>query len=386
MDITVSDAKLFNYRLGMARRIVKKRDAMSVPLLGFIRLSADEKYGRITFEANDLLSGIRVSTADPEKFASVGEGGSLLLSEAVCDWLKGAKQPFVISTGEGAPAGMIRCGRDTLILKDPGVDAAEFIGVPEIPEGLAAFSVPAQSFCRGLLSCAKNADPATLTSQGVVLECADGSLDISSVSASGVMMTHYRLPVAEEECAGAVLDASSMTAVARTVINHAALAGPGSLSVCFAPSRGCWISGDGLLIYSHCLSGPGFSYRSVADRLSWEDCAVFSREDLRKTLARRRRAGGSTLGLVFRPDGLSLDGECEIGSVSSEIGYSGAAPSGEEKRILLDARLFTDAVLGLPDPEEEEVSIRLERENAERSPVLVVNGAFTAFIAPRVAE
>ena len=41
MKINVKNTKLFNFYIGMAKRIVNRRDAMGNPLLGYVRLSAD---------------------------------------------------------------------------------------------------------------------------------------------------------------------------------------------------------------------------------------------------------------------------------------------------------------------------------------------------------
>ena len=98
------------------------------------------------------------------------EEGSILLSEAVCDWLKGAKEPLYIARNGAEDSGIVRCGCEKLVMKDNDFDELEFLEIREIPDTREEISVDAVSFCRGLRACAQHADPSTLSSQGLVLE------------------------------------------------------------------------------------------------------------------------------------------------------------------------------------------------------------------------
>ena len=84
MNVTVNNTKLFNFYIGMAKRIVNRRDAMGNPLLGFVRISADIQDSTITVESNDIVSGIRLTVSCTDLGAAIEEDGSVLLSEAVC--------------------------------------------------------------------------------------------------------------------------------------------------------------------------------------------------------------------------------------------------------------------------------------------------------------
>ena len=96
MNIYVKNTKLFNFYIGMAKRIVNKRDAMGNPLLGYVRLSADMQNNTVEIESNDIVSGIRLDVSAADLDAEILEDGSVLLSESICDWLKGAKEPVTI--------------------------------------------------------------------------------------------------------------------------------------------------------------------------------------------------------------------------------------------------------------------------------------------------
>ena len=54
MNIYVKNTKLFNFYIGMAKRIVNKRDAMGNPLLGYVRLSAEMQNNTVEIESNDM--------------------------------------------------------------------------------------------------------------------------------------------------------------------------------------------------------------------------------------------------------------------------------------------------------------------------------------------
>ena len=73
MNVTVKNTKLFNFYIGMAKRIINKRDAMGNQLLGYVRVSADMQNETITIESNDIVSGIRVETYASELNAEILE-------------------------------------------------------------------------------------------------------------------------------------------------------------------------------------------------------------------------------------------------------------------------------------------------------------------------
>ena len=386
MNINVKNTKLFNFYIGMAKRIVNRRDAMGNPLLGYIRLSADMQNNLIEIESNDIVSGIRLNVSASKLDAEILEDGFVLLSESVCDWLKGAKDPVDIFRSGTEDSGTIRCGGEKIKMKDNDFDELEFLEVRNIPDNHEEIYVDAVSFCRGLRACGQHADPSTLSSQGLVLECGNGVVDLSSVSANGSMMCHYRIPtpsVVEERI---VLDAASVCKASQTILNLVSLNNQSGLTVCFSGENGCWICSDGILVYSHALSSPGFDFRTVADKLSWEDIASFSKEILRRTLSLRKRIRGdsSTLGLTFGSRNLLLDAETGMGTVISDIPSILASFSDEKEKILVDTKNFTETILKLPDTESAEVRICLEKNNVEVSPIRIQNGAFTAFLAPKV--
>ena len=386
MNITVNNTKLFNFYIGMAKRIVNRRDAMGNPLLGYVRVSADIQTSIITIESNDIVSGIRLDVSGEDLRAEIAEEGSVLLSEAVCDWLKGAKVPLNINRNGNEDSGTIRCGCETLVMKDNDFDELEFLEIREIPDEHDQVTVDALSFCRGLRACAQHADPSTLSSQGLVLECGNGTVNISSVSANGSMMCHYHVPTDSGLEMKIILDAASVCKASQTILNHISLKRNPELTVYFAGENGCWMEADGIRVYSHALNSPGFDYRAVAEKLTWEDSSSYSKELLRRTLSLRKRIStdSSTLGLTFSGSGLILDAETGMGNVSSDIPSVNASFSGEKEKILVDTRNFTETILKLPDPEWGEVDIRMEKDNAESSPLRIQNGSFTAFLAPKV--
>ena len=386
MNIYVKNTKLFNFYIGMAKRIVNKRDAMGNPLLGYIRLSADMQNNSVEIESNDIVSGIKLSVSASDLDAEILEDGSVLLSESVCDWLKGAKEPVTILRNGTEDSGTIRCGGEKIIMKDNDFDELEFLDVREIPDDHEKIFVDSISFCRGLRACGQHADPSTLSSQGLVLECGNGVVDMSSVSANGSMMCHYRIPTSSEAEVRIVLDAASVCKASQTILNHVSLKHQSNLTVYFSGENGCWMYADGILVYSHALSSPGFDFRAVADKLLWEDVTTFSKEILRKTLSLRKRISrdSSTLGLTFGSSNLMLDAQTGMGAVSSDIPSILASFSEEKEKILVDTRNFTETILKLPDTESAEVKICLEKNNAELSPLRIQNGSFTAFLAPKV--
>ena len=386
MNISVNNTKLFNFYIGMAKRIVNRRDAMGNPLLGYVRVSADMQNGIITIESNDIVSGIRLNVSAEELRAEILEEGSILLSEAVCDWLKGAKEPLYIARNGAEDSGIVRCGCEKLVMKDNDFDELEFLEIREIPDTHEEISVDAVSFCRGLRACAQHADPSTLSSQGLVLESGNGTVDISSVSANGAMMCHYRIPTSSRTEVKIILDAASVCKASQTILNHLSLKRASNLTVYFAGENGCWMAADGIMVYSHALNSPGFDFRAVAEKLSWEDSVSFSKELLRRTLSLRKRisADSSTLGLTFGGGNLILDADTGMGNVSSDIPSILSTFSDEKEKILVDTRNFTETILKLPDAEYSEVDIRMEKDNAESMPLRIQNGAFTAFLAPKV--
>ena len=386
MKINVKNTKLFNFYIGMAKRIVNRRDAMGNPLLGYVRLSADMQNNSIEIESNDIVSGIKLNVSSSELDAEILEDGFVLFSESVCDWLKGAKEEVSIMRNGTEDSGTIMCGGEKIIMKDNDFDELEFLEVRSIPDDHEKIYVDAVSFCRGLRACGQHADPSTLSSQGLVLECGNGTVDMSSVSANGSMMCHYRIstPSAAEE--RIVLDAASVCKASQTILNHVSLKKRSYLTVYFSGENGCWICADGILVYSHALSSPGFDFRAVADKLLWEDMTTFSKEILRKTLSLRKRisSDSNTLGLTFGISNLMLDADTGMGAVSSEIPNIAASFSDEKEKILIDTRNFTETILKLPDTESAEVRICLEKNNVEASPIRIQNGSFTAFLAPKV--
>ena len=386
MKINVKNTKLFNFYIGMAKRIVNRRDAMGNPLLGYVRLSADMQNNSIEIESNDIVSGIKLNVSSSELDAEILEDGFVLFSESVCDWLKGAKEEVSIMRNGTEDSGTIMCGGEKIIMKDNDFDELEFLEVRSIPDEHEKIYVDAVSFCRGLRACGQHADPSTLSSQGLVLECGNGTVDMSSVSANGAMMCHYRIstPSAVEE--RIVLDAASVCKASQTILNHVSLKKRSYLTVYFSGENGCWICADGILVYSHALNSPGFDFRAVADKLLWEDMTTFSKEILRKTLSLRKRisSDSNTLGLTFGISNLMLDADTGMGAVSSEIPNIAASFSDEKEKILIDTRNFTETILKLPDTESAEVRICLEKNNAEASPIRIQNGSFTAFLAPKV--
>ena len=361
MNITVKNTKLFNFYIGMAKRIINKRDAMGNQLLGYVRVSADMQNETITIESNDIVSGIRMETFASELNAEILEEGSVLLSESVCDWLKGAKEPLMIIRNGTEDSGTIQCGGEKLVMKDNDFDELEF-------------------------PCGQHADPSTLSSQGLVLECKDGIVDISTVSANGSMMCHYQIPTPSMEEMRIVLDAASVCKASQTILNHISLKNLSDLTISFAGDSGCWITAEGLTVYSHALSSNGFDFRKVEEKLLWEDSVSFSKDILRTALSLRKRISGdnSTLGLTFGKAHLLLDAETVMGAVSSDIPSILSTLSDEKQKILIDTKNFTEAILKLPDTEYGEVKIRLEQNNAESSPLRIQNGSFTAFLAPKV--
>lgn len=386
MNITIYNTKLFNYYIGMAKRLVNRRDATGNPLLGYIRLTADMQEGLVTVESNDLISGIRLEIPADELRSEILEDGSVLLSESVCDWLKGAREPLTILRNGTADSGTLRCGCEKLVMKDNDFDELEFLEIRGIPDACEEIQVDALAFCRGLRACAQHADPSTLSSQGVVLECGNGTVDLASISANGAMMCHYRLFTPSESAVRVVLDAASVCKAAQTVLNQVSLKKTAVLTVSFAGGSGCWMSVEGIRVYSHALNSPGFDFRNVENRLTWEDSACFSKEQLRRTLSSRKRIGSDsgTLGLTFGDGELVVDADTDIGSVSSQIPPTSTCLSGAKEKILLDTRSFTETILKLPDADSPEVRIRMERDNAESMPLRIQNGAFTAYLAPKV--
>ena len=386
MNIYVKNTKLFNFYIGMAKRIVNKRDAMGNPLLGYVRLTTDMQNNSVEIESNDIVSGIRLNVSAADLNAEILEDGSVLLSESICDWLKGAKEPVTIFRNGTEDSGTIKCGGEKIIMKDNDFDELEFLEVRDIPDDHEKIYVDSFSFCRGLRACGQHADPSTLSSQGLVLECGNGFVDMSSVSANGSMMCHYRIPTPSAAEVRIVLDAASVCKASQTILNHVSLKHQSNLTVYFSGENGCWMCADGILVYSHALSSPGFDFRAVADKLLWEDVTTFSKEILRKTLSLRKRISGdsSTLGLTFGSRNLMLDAETGMGAVSSDIPSIIASFSDEKEKILVDTRNFTETILKLPDTESAEVKICLEKNNAEVSPLRIQNGSFTAFLAPKV--
>ena len=386
MNVTVKNTKLFNFYIGMAKRIINKRDAMGNQLLGYVRVSADMQNGTITIESNDIVSGIRMETFASDLDAEILEEGSVLLSESVCDWMKGAREPLLIIRNSAEDSGTIKCGGEKLVMKDNDFDELEFLEIRSIPDNHVMIHADAVSFCRGLRSCGQHADPSTLSSQGLVLESKDGIIDISSVSANGSMMCHYQIPTPSMEDVRIVLDAASVCKASQTIMNHVSLKRISNLTVFFAGESGCWITADGLMVYSHALSSNGFDFRKVEGKLLWEDTVSFSKEILRTALSLRKRISGdsNTLGLTFGKAHLVLDAETVMGAVSSDIPSIVSTLSAEKEKILVDTKNFTEAILKLPDMENSEVKIRLERDNTESSPLRIQNGSFTAFLAPKV--
>ncbi|MBR6090415.1 MAG: hypothetical protein IKP86_10805 [Anaerolineaceae bacterium] len=386
MNVTVKNTKLFNFYIGMAKRIINKRDAMGNQLLGYVRVSADMQNETITIESNDIVSGIRVETYASELNAEILEEGSVLLSESVCDWLKGAREPLMIIRNGTEDSGTIQCGGEKLVMKDNDFDELEFLEIRSIPDNHVKIFADAVSFCRGLRSCGQHADPSTLSSQGLVLESKNGIVDISTVSANGSMMCHYQIPTPSMDEVRIVLDAASVCKASQTILNHVSLKKLSNLTVFFAGESGCWITADGLMVYSHALSSNGFDYRKVEGKLLWEDSISFSKEILRAVLSLRKRVSGdsNTLGLTFGSGNLIMDAETVMGAVSSDIPSILSTLSDEKEKILVDTKNFTEAILKLPDTEYGEVKIRLERNNAESSPLRIQNGFFTAFLAPKV--
>ena len=386
MNICVKNTKLFNFYIGMAKRIVNRRDAMGNPLLGYVRLTANMQNNSVEFESNDIVSGIKLNISASDLDAEILEDGFVLLSESVCNWLKGAKEPVYIFRNGTEDSGTIKCGGEKIIMKDNDFDELEFLEVRSIPDDHEKIFVDAVSFCRGIRACGQHADPSTLSSQGLVLECGNGAVDMSSVSANGSMICHYRIPTPSMTEERIVLDASSVCKAAQTILNHTSLKRQSNLTVCFSGENGCWMCADGILVYSHALSSPGFDFRAVADKLLWEDMTTFSKEILRKTLALRKRISGdsNTLGLTFGIRNLMLEAETGMGAVSSDIPSITASFSDEKEKILVDTRNFTETILKLPDAESAEVRICLEKNNAEASPLRIQNGSFTAFLAPKV--
>ena len=386
MNITVKNTKLFNFYIGMAKRIVNKRDAMGNPLLGYVRVSADMQNGMVTIESNDIVSGIRANISAADLDAEILEDGSVLFSETVCDWLKGAKNPLLIFRNGDEDSGTIRCGGEKLVMKDNDFDELEFLEIREIPDDHEKIFVDAVSFCRGLRVCGLHADPSTLSSQGLVLESGNGNVDISSVSANGSMMCHYRILTPSAADVRIVLDAASVCKASQTILNQVSLKKLSNLTVFIAGGSGCWMAADGLLVYSHALNSAGFNYRTVEEKLSWEESVSFSKELLRSTLSLRKRISGdsNTLGLTFSSGNLILDAETGMGAVSSDVPSIISTLSEVKEKILVDTRNFTDTILKLPDTEYGEVRIRLEKDNTVSSPIRIQNGSFTAFLAPKV--
>ena len=134
MNIYVKNTKLFNFYIGMAKRIVNKRDAMGNPLLGYVRLSADMQNNTVEIESNDIVSGIRLDVSAAALDAEILEDGSVLLSESVCDWIKGAKEPVTIFRNGTEDSGTIKCGGEKIIMKDNDFDELEFLEVRDIPD------------------------------------------------------------------------------------------------------------------------------------------------------------------------------------------------------------------------------------------------------------
>lgn len=386
MNICVKNTKLFNFYIGMAKRIVNKRDAMGNPLLGYVRISADMQAGLVTIESNDIVSGIRLNIPAPDLDAEILEDGSILFSESVCDWLKGAKDPLMIIRNGDQDSGTVRCGGEKLVMKDNDFDELEFLEVRKIPDDHEDVYVDAVSFCRGLRACGQHADSSTLSSQGLVLECENRTVNISTVSANGSMMCHYRIPTPSDTDVRIVLDAASVCKASQTILNQVSLRKQSGLTVSFSGGSGCWMCADGIMVYSHALSSAGFNYRTVEEKLLWEDSACFSKDLLRAALFMRKKISGesNTLGLTFGTGNLVLDAETGIGEVSSDIPSSQSTLDDEQERILVDTKNFTETILKLPDTEYSEVKIRLEKENTASSPLRIQNGAFTAFLAPKV--
>lgn len=386
MKFIVNNTKKFNFYIGMAKRIINKRDAMGNPLLGYARITADMQRGMITIESNDIVSGIKIETSADDLNATIHEDGSVLLSDSVCDWLKGAKDPLMILRNDTENSGIIQCGSEMLVMKDNDFDELEFLEIRSIPNDHEKIYVDAVSFCRGLHSCGQHADPATLSSQGLVLECKNGIVDISTVSANGSMMCHYQIPTSSSAEVRIVLDAASVCKASHTILNHVSLNRLSNLTVFFGGENGCWMEADGLLVYSHALSSTGFDFHTVEQKLLWEESISFSKEILRKALALRKRISGNsnTLGLTFGSGNLILDADTMMGAVSSDIPNILSTLSGDKEKILVDTKNFTETILKLPDMEYGEVCIRLERNNTESSPIRIQNGSFTAFLAPKV--
>ena len=386
MNITVNNTKLFNFYIGMAKRIVNRRDSMGNPILGYIRLSADMQNGTVTIESNDIVSGIRLNLPAADLRAEISEDGSVLLSEGVCDWLKGARQPIIITRNGTEDSGRIRCGCETLDMRDNDFDELEFLEIRDIPDEHEEIGVDAVSFCRGLRACAQYADPSTLTSQGVVLECGNGEVDISSVSANGAMMTHYRMYTPSDAAVRIILDGSSVAKAVQTILNSLTLKKSSNLMLYVAGDTGCWLSAEGILVYTHALTSPGFNYRAVSENLPWKDSAVFAKDQLCATLALRKRGSdsGGTLGLYFKDCSLVMESKSGMGVLCSDIPCIRSALSNDKEKILVDSKCFLDTILKLPDAGYEEVQIRLEEENAESSPLRIENGSYTAFLAPKV--
>ena len=88
-----------------------------------------------------------------ESFASemnteILEEGSVLLSESVCDWLKGAREPLMIIRNGTEDSETIQCGGEKLVRKGNDFDELEFLEIRSIPDDHVKIFADAVSFCR----------------------------------------------------------------------------------------------------------------------------------------------------------------------------------------------------------------------------------------------
>ncbi|MBQ6519150.1 MAG: hypothetical protein IJI14_10540 [Anaerolineaceae bacterium] len=383
INVVINNTKKFNSGLSMARRIVSKRDSMSNPYFGVIRVKFDED--KVTVESNDLTNSIRLEIAANELDMNVTGGGVLYLTEKACDWIGRTDVPLSIEADDSSIK--IHAGEDMIdvSLEKETFKDYDFVDLNEVDQDAQKISVVTSSFANAIRSCAANSYVEEQRCKGVAITEYNGMVEVSSYWKAGGKLCWCHVPAKNAEGASAWLEAATISKVAQTISDYAQ-ENKIEFANLFIMNRCCWVKCGSLLVYSHGLAGEPLDIHQFENRFDWEDSIVVSRKDILNGLNNLKCfTGDEFIVLSLEKDKVCIYPQKNLSRARSVVSYQDSHIELTNEKITVDLSAFLDVFSNLPE-NNENVTIMFCRDKRKTSPMRIEAGMFTSMMMPSVKE
>ena len=381
---TTINSNAFNTNVAIARLITNRRDATANPLYNTVRCTFDEK--NMLVESNNINSSIRIAIPAEELGMVTTEGGSVLLTEVVCNWLSRVAEELSIVSEESVIS--MKSGADhfDFNMKSQDYQNNIFRELRSPSSSCLNFEVPAEQFISALRFCTSNAYPDSHNTSGIAFSAKNNVLTVYSYGVGGTKCCAVKLALDKNVSFNKVADAASLNKICRGLSSYVSTHNIADIQV-FVDDKGMWFETGGIRVYTQYTQIQLLDWEVVENKFTWGNSVEISQNSLSRAVGNINSVAekqNGVLKLFFDENSVKLYSPAiEENEVDSVVPFF-IGTSLQNKIVKAVSRDSFVELVGSFPASNSNVTIRFEQNEAGATPLCIEYGPMKSILMSRV--